>query len=94
MHGMVIGELACGSLKDREVLLDEWRALPRMQSVSDDQAIEFIAQKRLMGRGIGFVDAHLLAAVASTPSSLLWSRDRRLAEVAESLRLAYQARVA
>ena len=90
IHGMVIGELACGRLQDREAVLDEWRRLPRIGSVSDDEAIEFIGQKRLMGRGIGFVDAHLLAAVASTPGSRLWSRDKRLAEIAQSLRLAYR----
>lgn len=91
MHGMIVGELACGSLKDRLAVLDEWRRLPRIASVSDDEAIEFVERKQLMGRGIGFVDAHLLAAVASLPGASLWSRDHRLADAATRLRLAYRA---
>lgn len=89
MHSMVIGELACGSLKDRAAVLDEWRTLPRIDSVSDEEAIDFVEDARLMGRGVGFVDVHLLAAVASKPGSRLWSRDRRLAEIAANMRLVY-----
>lgn len=85
MHTMVLGELACGSLKDRTLRLRQWTALPRIGSVSDAQTLSFIEQERLMNRGLGFIDAHLLAAVVQAPGSRLWTHDRRLGEVAEEL---------
>jgi predicted nucleic acid-binding protein len=87
MHAMVIGELACGSLRHRDQLLGYWKDLPRLPSVSDDDALGFINYHRIMSRGLGFIDAHLLAAVAKTAGTKLWTRDRRLAEVAEELGL-------
>jgi predicted nucleic acid-binding protein len=89
MHGMLIGELACGNLKDRSAILEDWQALPRLESVSDEAAMEFIEENQLMGRGIGFVDVHLLAAVAEHKSVRVWTRDKRLARIAAELRLAF-----
>jgi predicted nucleic acid-binding protein len=89
MHAMLIGELACGNLKDRAAIVEDWQALPRLESVSDEAAMEFIEENQLMGRGIGFVDVHLLAAVVEHRGARMWTRDKRLARIAAELRLAF-----
>ena len=90
IHSMVIGELACGSLADRQALLWRWLRLPRLAAVSDEAVLQFIEEKGLMSRGLGFVDVHLLAAVAAGRGALLWTRDKALAAVAAELGLATQ----
>jgi hypothetical protein len=87
-HVFVIGELACGNLKSRVRVIDLLQALPRLAMAMDDEVLYFIERHKLMGRGIGYVDAHLLAA-ASISGSLLWTRDKRLREIATELGVAY-----
>ncbi|MGC2108549.1 MAG: type II toxin-antitoxin system VapC family toxin [Candidatus Korobacteraceae bacterium] len=89
-HPFIIGELACGSLRRRSEVLSLLRSLPHVPVASHDEVLTFIERHRLMGRGIGWIDAHLLAsaALSNTP---LWSRDRRLSEVAAELRLCAQS---
>ena len=88
IHPFVIGELACGTLPDRSVLqrLDD---LPQIVSATHDEVLSLIESHRFMGRGIGYIDAHLLASVIHDGSASLWTRDRRLAQVAEELGLAF-----
>ncbi len=86
-HAFVIGELACGNLKSRAQVIDLLRAMPRVATATDDEVLTFIERRRLMGRGIGYVDAHLLAATA-IDTSLLWTRDKRLGDIAAGLGLA------
>lgn len=86
-HPFVIGELALGVLRQREMLLGSLRDLPRAVVASDGEVLHFIEHEALAGAGIGYVDAHLLAAARLTPQGMLWSRDRRLAGVAERLSL-------
>ena len=88
IHSMVIGELACGNLAKRQALLWRWVRLPRLPAVSDETALRFIEERRLMSRGLGFVDVHLLAAVAAGKGARLWTRDKPLAAVALELGLA------
>lgn len=90
MHAMVIGELACGNLRDRGQTLRFLSGLPRLPSVSDREALFFIERHQLMGSGIGYVDAHLLAAVMRVESARLWTADRRLSDIATSLGIGYQ----
>ena len=90
MHPMVIGELACGNLRDREQVLSLLKALPQISVADDEEMLFFIERHRLMGRGIGYVDAHLLAAAALFESARLWTVDRRLRSVAADLGLAYE----
>lgn len=85
MHAFVLGELACGNLKSREETLHLLSDLPAAPKASDLEVMEFIERRRLMGKGIGFVDAHLLAAVMLAPGARLWSRDKRLRQIAHSL---------
>ena len=89
MHPMVLGELACGNLKDRQTLLDLWRNLPQLTTAADAEVLYFLEQQHLSGRGIGYVDVHLLASVSLSADARLWTRDRRLQENAEELGLAF-----
>lgn len=87
-HPFVIGELACGNLKDRDEVLHLMLALPTATVASDDETLLFIARQKLMGKGIGYIDGHLLASVTLTADAVLWTRDKRLAAVAVNLHLA------
>ena len=92
IHAFVIGELACGNLKNRDEVLRLLAELPAAPIASDAEALGFIAQRALMGRGIGYIDVHLLASVALSGAATLWTRDKRLSAVAARLKLAYTAR--
>jgi len=81
-HPCVIGELACGNLRRRWEILRLLGELPQAPVASNAEVLEFIERRHLMGRGIGFVDAHLLASVTLAGSARLLTTDRRLAEVA------------
>ena len=87
-HPFVIGELALGELRERELVLGALQGLPRARAASDGEVLHFIARHTLFGIGIGYVDAHLLAAVRLTPGSALWTRDRRLDRIAKQTGLA------
>jgi len=88
-HPFIIGELACGSLRRRSEVLTLLRRLRHVSVVGHDEVLMFIERHHLMGRGIGWIDAHLLASAALS-NTLLWSRDRRLSEVARELHLCAQ----
>jgi predicted nucleic acid-binding protein len=89
IHPMVLGELACGNLQNRGYLLRLWQQLESLTVVSHDEAVFFIEQNGLMGKGIGYVDVHLLASVAIDAGVKLWTRDKRLARIAAELRYAW-----
>lgn len=89
MHPFVLGELACGNLKDRSRVLRLFAELPTAPAATDPEALEFIERRALMGRGIGYLDVHLLASTALYGDARLWTRDRRLAAAAEELELAF-----
>lgn len=89
MHPMVLGELACGNLKNRAKLIALWRNLPQLAAATDAEALLFLERHRLWGRGIGYIDLLLLASVSLQGEALLWTRDRRLRETAENLGLAF-----
>ncbi len=81
IHPWVIGELACGILRNRQQVLELLLGLPMATVASDTEVLLLIERERLMGRGIGYVDAHLLASVRLSHCRL-WTQDRRLAAVA------------
>jgi len=87
-HPFIIGELAMGSLRQRDVILNALRDLPQTSVASDDEVLGFIDRQRLFGLGIGYVDAHLLAAARLTAGASLWTRDKRLHDIAERMGLA------
>ena len=86
-HPLVIGELACGSLRNRREVLGLLGRLPAAPTATHAEALSFLERRALMGRGIGFVDVHLLASAALAAPVRLWTRDRRLAAVATELDL-------
>lgn len=87
IHPFVIGELALGNLRQRDVVLDTLSNMPKARIAADDEVLAYISQCNLYGLGIGYIDAHLLASVRLTPNTLLWSRDKRLCAAAEQLNL-------
>lgn len=93
MHPFVLGEVALGSLPKRELTLDALRDLPRAEVADAEEVLQLIERHGLQGRGIGYVDAHLLAAAKLQPGASLWTRDRRLLEAAERMALAFAARL-
>jgi len=88
MHTMVIGELACGSLKNRDEILELLKSLPRSQYASDNEVLHLIESRKLMSRGVGYIDMHLLAATLIGDDQL-WTADTRLANIASSLKIGY-----
>lgn len=89
MHPFVLGELACGNLKNRGEVLRLLGDLPEAPMATDAEVLDFIERRALMGRGMGYIDVHLLASVALAGTAQLWTRDRSLAILAASLKLAY-----
>jgi len=85
LHPFVVGELALGNLRDRRSVIRYLAAQPMLAPVDDADVLGFIDRNGLGGRGIGYVDAHLLAAVSGTEGVGLWTRDRRLAAIALEL---------
>jgi hypothetical protein len=84
-HSFVIAEVAMGNLPRRPTFLEAMDKLRRAATASDREAISLMERERLYGLGIGFVDLHLLASTRLTPSATLWTRDRRLREIARRL---------
>lgn len=87
IHPFVIGEIACGTLRNREEILDLLATLPAAPVATDDEALAFIEQRKLMGRGVGYIDVHLLASVTLSTGLRLWTADKRLQAIAAELRL-------
>ena len=90
VHPFIIGELACGNLNNRKTVLSLLRKLPTTRLATDDEVLFFIERHGLMGRGIGYIDAHLLAAISLTGTVRLWTRDKRLGTVAKSIGLTFE----
>ena len=86
-HPFVIGELALGSLQNRAAILDALQDLPQAPVATEGEVLSFIQQNALYGIGIGYIDAHLLAAVRLAPGTTLWTRDKRLLAAATGLGL-------
>jgi predicted nucleic acid-binding protein len=87
-HPLVIGELACGNLKNRAEILALLQTLPLARVAGDDEVLAFIEARKLPGRGLGLVDVHLLASAALSRVPL-WTDDKRLRDAASSLGVGY-----
>jgi hypothetical protein len=87
-HPLVIGELVCGSLANRAEILSLLQELPQARVAEHAEVLRFIEARRLSGRGLGFIDAHLLASSVLTRVPL-WTADKRLREAASELGVAY-----
>lgn len=84
MHPFVVGEIACGSLTDRASVLELLKQLPAAMVAEPDEALDYIERHKLYGKGIGYVDVHLLASTA-IGGTKLWTRDSRLRATAQEL---------
>ena len=84
-HPMVIGELALGSLRDRERVLGLLADLPSTPVATHAEVLGFVEANLLYGEGLSLVDAHLLASVVLAPGARLWTRDKRLTAAARRL---------
>lgn len=87
-HPFVIGELALGTLKNRRKIFASLRKLPLPMIATDNEVVSMVERHGIFGRGIGLVDAHLVAAVLLTPEAKLWTRDKRLHAIAAELGVA------
>jgi predicted nucleic acid-binding protein len=87
MHPFVVGELACGNFSKREETLELLQQLRSVTVAEHDEVMTFIRAQRLYGRGIGYVDLHLLAA-ATVERCHLWTLDKRLNAVATNMGIA------
>jgi len=83
-HPFIVGELACGELKNRREILSLIHDLPTASCADDDEVIQFIDDNGLMGKGLGYIDIHLLMSALLTGIPL-WTLDKRLHEVSQTL---------
>lgn len=81
IHPFIVGELACGNLKSRNTVLSSLAALPHAVSATHEEALNLIENRRLSGRGMGWIDAHLVTSTLLTQCEL-WTADRRLEHIA------------
>jgi predicted nucleic acid-binding protein len=84
MHPFIVGELACGNLRNRAAILSYLHALPLVPLASNAEVHRLIEDRRLFGRGLGWIDVHLLASTLLS-GSRLWTNDKRLASMASQL---------
>lgn len=89
-HPFVVGELACGRLSKRKQLLGLLRELPEAPVATELEVLDFIERRSLMGRGIGYIDVHLLASVMLDGTATIWTLDKRLHGIAQDLKLAHE----
>ena len=88
-HAMVVGELACGHLPERDRFLKRLKGFPLLEALPDDDLLALIERHSWMGRGVGYVDANLLGAVLANGNATLWTTDRKLRRLAEDLGVAH-----
>jgi len=81
-HPFIVGELACGSLTHRHEILDLLNALPAAAIAEHEEVLHFLTHRQLYGRGLGWIDLHLLASASMSKASL-WTIDRALKRAAE-----------
>jgi len=82
-HPLVRLELALGSIANREKVLADLALLPHVAVAETEELFELVEFRRLYRRGIGITDLHLVASALFDKSILIWTRDRRLGEVAD-----------
>ena len=88
-HPFIIGELACGNIENRTTILSLLEALPMATAVEHQEIMTFIENHALMGKGLGYIDVHLLASCVLTGLPL-WTLDKKLELVADMLKCKYR----
>jgi predicted nucleic acid-binding protein len=87
-HPFILGELALGSIKNRRHFLETFAQLPMAIAATNDEVLALIEHHSLFGRGIGYLDAHLIASVMLTDNTKIWTFDRRMQAVVADLECA------
>ena len=87
-HPFIIGELACGTLKNRIEILNLLRSLPQADCADDDEVLHFIEKNHLMGKGLGYIDMHLLASAILT-NVPIWTLDKKLRALSSTLDICF-----
>lgn len=90
LHPFIVGELACGNIQNRQEILSLLHNLPSVSVASDKEALLLIENFSLMGKGVGYIDIHLLASVLIQDGAKLWTRDKRLLAIANEMNLTYE----
>ncbi len=90
MHGLVLAELALGPIVPRDATIRRLRGMPRLPTADEETFLAFCAIKPVIGRGVGVIDVYLLIATDREDGTILWTRDRRLAETAQDIGVAIQ----
>jgi predicted nucleic acid-binding protein len=85
VHPFIIGEVALGHVKNRDVILAEMSQFQQSVLATDTEVLQLINRMSLMGTGLGLIDVHLLGSVLVTIDAKLWTRDKKLAAVADSI---------
>jgi len=88
-HPFVIGELACGTIRNRALIFSLLQSLPVADTAEHSEVLQFIEHNRLAGKGLGYVDVHLLASAVLTGVSL-WTFDIKLQQASAKLRIDYK----
>lgn len=87
-HPFIVGELACGNLRNRTELLSLLYALPMAITAEHEEVMQFIENHSLMGKGLGYIDIHLIASAELTKVSL-WTLDKKLNDISAKLGIGY-----
>jgi predicted nucleic acid-binding protein len=87
-HPFIVGELACGDLKHRHEILIHLQSLPKAILAEDGEVLELIENHQLMGRGLGYIDVHLIAAAVLTGVPL-WTFDKILDKISKNIGINY-----
>jgi len=88
-HPFVVGELACGNIRNRTEILSLIQLLPLVTKAKNEEVLQFIEHNHLMGKGLGYIDVHLCASAVLTGVPI-WTYDRRLNEANEGLGIRYK----
>ncbi len=91
IHPFILGELACGNFRDRRRTLDMLEKLQHVVTATEEETRAFIERRSLYGRGIGYIDLHLLASAVLSDHCVLWTADKRLRGIAGELSVEYGA---
>jgi hypothetical protein len=87
-HPFIVGELACGNLKNRREILTYLQSLPMTILAEDEEVLKFIENNQLMGKGLGYIDIHLIASAVLTDVPL-WTLDKTLDKLTKKIRISY-----
>jgi predicted nucleic acid-binding protein len=87
-HEYIAGEIACGNISNRDEIIYLLQALSYTLSISHEEILDFISNRHLYGKGLGYIDIHLLAS-SLISNVKLWTRDKKLNQVAKELNISY-----